>query len=127
MANMVKVHRVGKPNETRFFTKEAWDFIKTGSKWTESEDQSQPVEEKKRAAAPVASAQEQEDKKAKLREDYNERTGKVADPIWNEARLFIEIEKAKKANAVKVEAPEVPAEAEPVVKEKRKYTKKQPA
>lgn len=79
----------------KFVTKQAAAYL--SPKWVLSEDQSgapSPNSQKKVVAAPAASTV---DKKAELREKYNELTGKEAESEWNEARLFVEIEKAKKA------------------------------
>lgn len=125
---MVKVHRPNKPDETRYFTKTAWDYIKSGSKWVEAEDQGQPVAAKKKVVAPVVSIQDVEDKKAKLRAEYKELTGNESEPVWNEARLFIEIEKFKKQPVQTQPEVDKVAKQEPEAqKEKRKYTKRQPA
>jgi len=106
----IKVHRIGKPLEVRFFTKTAWDYIKTGSKWVLADDQT-PEPAKKKDVSPVAKT-DVEDKKPGLRAEYLKITGKESDPVWNEARLFIEIEKAKKVQpepaAAEVPEPEAP-------------------
>lgn len=92
-APKIQVHWFNDKSRTREFTKQAWDFIQGSNlKWVISDDQSQPEEAKKKVVAPV----EIKDKKPELRERYKELSGKEADQVWNEARLFVEIGKAEK-------------------------------
>lgn len=95
-APRIKVHLITDKSQTREFTKQAWDFIQGPNlKWVLSDDQSQVVETKKKAVAPA----EVRDRKPELREEFKKITGKEAEEIWNEARLFVEISKAQKVAA----------------------------
>lgn len=117
----VKVVYHNDPTKFRFVTKQAASYLST--KWKVADDQSgasSPSGQKKAGAAPVESTI---DKKAELRETYNELTGLEAKPEWNEARLFVEIEKAKKAPA-QTETASTGADTETVIEEPAPTPKK---
>lgn len=119
----VKVVYFNDPKKYRFVTRAAVKML--SPKWVEAEDQTgapNPNGQKKADAAPVASTI---DRKAELREKYNELTGDQAKPEWNEARLFVEISKAEKAKpaepAAEAEQPKQEAvEPAPKVKKAKK-------
>lgn len=115
-APKVKVQLKTDASVTREFTKQGWEMIQGPNlKWVLSADQSQP-EAKKKAVAAVESVR---DRKPELREEYKKITGKEAEEIWNEARLFVEISKAQKV-AANVPAPvEAPAATPPPAPGKR--------
>lgn len=95
-APKVKVQWFNDPARTREFTKQGWEMIQGPNlKWVLSADQSQP-EAKKKVVVPV---EEVRDRKPELREEFKKITGKDADEVWNEARLFVEISKAQKVAA----------------------------
>lgn len=117
----VKVVYHNDPKRFKFVTKQAAAYL--SPKWVAAEDQSgapSPSGQKKAGAAPAESTI---DKKAELRERYNELTGKEAEPEWNEARLFVEIEKAKKAPA-QAEAPAEAVQVEEATAPKKRGPKK---
>lgn len=120
----VKVVYHNDPSRTRFVTRQAAKYLEP--KWVQAEDQTgapSPNGQKKVAAAPVESTI---DKKAELREKYNELTGEEAKQDWNEARLFVEIQKATVKAKAKAEEPveEVKVEEAVATPAKRKYNKK---
>lgn len=113
MAEQVKIkaYRPSRPTEFRYFTKEAFDYIKGDSQkpsWVAADDQPVVAPEKKaQAAAPV------EDRKVELQAKFIEVSGYEADPSWNQARLHIEITKAQ----TKKKAEEEAKESEPEIVE----------
>lgn len=109
----VKMVYKANPKKVMYVTKAAAALLST--KWEEAADQaSDPGTgyQKKAAAAPVAVTSD-DDKKAELRETFNELTGTQADPQWNAARLFVEIRKAQAKTKAPVEV-EVETTDEPV-------------
>lgn len=107
MAEQVKIkaYRPSRPTEFRYFTKEAFDYIKGDSQkpsWVAADDQPVAVQEKKaQAAAPV------EDRKVELQAKYKEIVGDNVAPefeSWNSARLHIEIVKAQTKQKAEEEA-----------------------
>lgn len=116
----VTVYYKTDPKRTRQVTKQAAEYL--SNKWAISDDQPQ-AEKKAPAVVPAASAVV--DRKPELQREFKELTGTDADPDWNQARLFIEISKAKKLAAKPIEAPAAPEPAaEPEQPAKRKSTKK---
>lgn len=123
----VKVVYFNDPKKFRFVTKPAASLL--SPKWVIAEDQTgapNPNGQKKAVAAPVENIT---DRKAELREKYNELTGNEADPAWNEARLFVEISKAEKAaerqaKEAPVEEPTIATQAPEAEAPKKKGTKK---
>lgn len=102
-SDKVKVQYYTDPSRIRYVTHEAAGYL--APKWILSDDQSQPA--KKKDVAPVASVR---DRKPELRELYKKLTGEEADPVWNEARLFVENAKAEKRLETKTEVEEIEVE-----------------
>lgn len=105
----VKVVYFNDPKKFRFVTKPAASLL--SPKWVIAEDQTgapNPNGQKKAVAAP---AENITDRKADLRAKYNELTGELADPEWNEARLFTAIRVAE-VNAEKAAKEKLAATAE---------------